>query len=868
MTVNSSTQSVTYNGDGSTTDFPIPFYFLLNEDIEASLAKDGAGTDLVFGTDFFLSGAGLPGGGTLTMFVAPPTGYQLVIERQVAITQQREYQQNDPFPAKTTEKALDKLTMICQQIWAIFGGGVPGLSRALLLGKYDINGFGAYRANNNRIANLGDPIADTDAANMRSVKSYADAGDKAVRTYAETLVKGIEPGGGYVTYFPAENPTFGILVKKALDETVDLKTKFGLTGDENDDQTGPLNDLIEYVNGLNSWGGSAKVVGCYRVTGALQDLKNGLRLVGQGFARSRIMFDGVNGLVFDLSGQPGVPVFPILEDIALTTTATFASGFSAVKVKPWLTTRGYSRTFQSIRVQTCSESIWRGDNQAPLYPEEWAIHYELGELGSEYNLFDCHIDDAIIYGSFLNEFYNSQTGAKGIVANDLTGLRVFRPKMEALSTCTQIRGRSEGLVMTGGTHVDCGYGAVFSDYTNPANNHVISDTHFKVHFRGIQMQDTGTTYQRAYNMFTNVFVLEKTTPDAKPDGFIGIEAYCTNSAISNCYVRSDQSYTSTATMKIGFRVGKGDNHVVACGQANMRYLLDPVPFAAGPAAGNVWVSNLQRDSAGTGIIGPTSGIVLGDFRDAYGSPTYKQEWWSQVSRYDPATGSTWGYDAITSMLRNPSSTYTNRYHTSTSTASADSSIVHSGGDTAGNANNGGAIAINAATTTFSGAISPTTDNARNNGTAALRWKEFFAGTGAINTSDARLKSAVRSLNANEIAAAQALVAEIGAYQFLAMITEKGTDGARLHVGMTVQRAIEIMQAHGLDPMRYSFICYDKWDAIDAVLDEDGAVAVPAREAGDLYSFRDNELLFFMLAGMLAAQLALADRVTALESKAA
>ncbi|UQP02227.1 hypothetical protein L0Z36_10100 [Burkholderia multivorans] len=174
MTVNSSTQSVTYNGDGSTFVFPIPFYFLKNEDIHAALVINDVGTDLVFGTDYGLNGAGDPNGGTLTMFIAPSRGYQLVIDREVPVTQQTEYQQNDPFPAKTTEKALDKLTMICQQIVGVLGSLSPGSARALMLGRYDVNGFGAYRANNNRIANLGYPQSTTDAATLGAARDIAE----------------------------------------------------------------------------------------------------------------------------------------------------------------------------------------------------------------------------------------------------------------------------------------------------------------------------------------------------------------------------------------------------------------------------------------------------------------------------------------------------------------------------------------------------------------------------------------------------------------------------------------------------------------------------------------------------------------------
>ena len=118
------------------------------------------------------------------------------------------------------------------------------------------------------------------------------------------------------------------------------------------------------------------------------------------------------------------------------------------------------------------------------------------------------------------------------------------------------------------------------------------------------------------------------------------------------------------------------------------------------------------------------------------------------------------------------------------------------------------------------------------------------------------------------AAAKALAKEIGTYRFLDAVAAKG-DAARFHPGLTVQRAIEIMAAHGLDALRYGFICHDAWDEEvtehPALTDENGIETTPARTekkpAGDLYSFRPDELMLFIGRGLDA-------RLSALEAAVA
>lgn len=122
---------------------------------------------------------------------------------------------------------------------------------------------------------------------------------------------------------------------------------------------------------------------------------------------------------------------------------------------------------------------------------------------------------------------------------------------------------------------------------------------------------------------------------------------------------------------------------------------------------------------------------------------------------------------------------------------------------------------------FGGIIEPAADNSYSCGASAHRWSTVYAATGTINTSDARVKTALAPLEDAELAAAKELAGEVGTFQFLDACAAKGGDTARHHVGLTVQRAIEVMRAHGLDPMRYGFICHDTWEATPEVVERWG-----------------------------------------------
>jgi hypothetical protein len=117
MTISTTASRISYNGNGVTTEFSFPYRFLTNGDLVVlSVSSTGVETTKTLTTDYTLTGAGDDAGGSVTMLVAPAVDTRLIIYRDTAITQETDYISGDPFPAETHERALDRLTMIAQEI--------------------------------------------------------------------------------------------------------------------------------------------------------------------------------------------------------------------------------------------------------------------------------------------------------------------------------------------------------------------------------------------------------------------------------------------------------------------------------------------------------------------------------------------------------------------------------------------------------------------------------------------------------------------------------------------------------------------------------------------------------------------------------
>lgn len=119
MTIETTTNQVSYAGDGTSVAFSFPNYFLVDADLVVILKQDSDGSETLqtLATDYNISGAGVIGsGGTVTFVTAPASGYTIVIYRDPALTQTTDLVENDPHPAETEERSFDKLTMIVQRL--------------------------------------------------------------------------------------------------------------------------------------------------------------------------------------------------------------------------------------------------------------------------------------------------------------------------------------------------------------------------------------------------------------------------------------------------------------------------------------------------------------------------------------------------------------------------------------------------------------------------------------------------------------------------------------------------------------------------------------------------------------------------------
>lgn len=420
MTVSSSVNKVTYSGNSATLVFPVNYYFLENSHLKVILrTADGIENVQVLTTNYTVTGAGNPAGGSVTMLVAPPTGTTLTIVRNVPATQETDYLANDPFPAESHERALDKLTMLVQENEEAIGRAlVIPVSTPITVSTTLANPspFGIFAWNEN--ANAVEYLSPSDiAVNVAYATAYADkfncngvnqtftlsanpvvinnldvsingATQVPIVDYTLTnttltmttpppinsvlLVKYNQNLPNYagdsqdIRYLPAGSGAEQTTVQTKLRETVSVKD-FGAVGDGIADDTAAIQFGVDLINA--SGGGVLFFPkGTYLLKGKNTPINNNSRLVDGVTLKSNVTFQGVGNasiIKVDVNCANGFTG-------RFRTAATVGNNLTNIQFRNLQFTRApttfYEQNYQlwfdtgtNIIVDSCTFTGWSGD---------------------------------------------------------------------------------------------------------------------------------------------------------------------------------------------------------------------------------------------------------------------------------------------------------------------------------------------------------------------------------------------------------------------------------------------------------------------------------------------------------------------------
>lgn len=149
-------------------------------------------------------------------------------------------------------------------------------------------------------------------------------------------------------------------------------------------------------------------------------------------------------------------------------------------------------------------------------------------------------------------------------------------------------------------------------------------------------------------------------------------------------------------------------------------------------------------------------------------------------------------------------------------------------------------------TVSDGGVVPGQDDSLPLGSASARWSQIYAASGTISTSDAREKSLLGGLDAQERRVAQHILAGIGKYRWKASEQIKGP-AARTHVGVTAQDVAAAFAAEGLDAANYGLWCQDDLYASE----EQEGQGLRMHATGETrQGLRHDELMLFLIGALL------------------
>lgn len=433
----------------------------------------------------------------------------------------------------------------------------------------------------------------------------------------------------------------------------------------------------------------------------------------------------------------------------------------------------------------------------------------------------------------VNALFPAET--VGILLNNCTNVHIRNPHIYIQKRGIRIQGQSEGTEISQGTLVANYRGIDIQCDSDPGNDHNIRGTHISSFDYNININNGGSVATVMHTV-DGCLLFSRNDTSINPN-FVHIHAY-SQVNISNTYF---------------FTAGpNGAGHTA-------------VVFGAGSNASSLVNSEINRIGCLANIASGVDSVRVGENQIVDDGATVL------VSPLIVNSGTT---TIITNNTggRRDSIAYARAVRTNGSsiqfqTGAPDPGVVsfqisdipgavnflNAYGATAGNAVSLSTIGADASidisvTPKGSGAFKPSTDNLVNLGRGSNRWGVVFAGTGTINTSDAREKQQIRELSEVERAVALRLKGLIRAFKFNDAVAEKGT-AARIHFGVIAQDVKAAFEAEGLVAEDYAILCYDEWEEQQEIKDEEGNTVQEYRAAGNRYGVRYDELLAFIIGAM-------------------